>query len=584
MKRRLLLAALGLLVLPIRADDATPKETKEQKDARMAWWREAKFGMFIHWGLYSEAGGYWNGKHVDGLGEWIMNNGKIPVADYAKLAEKFDPVKFNADQWVALAKEAGMKYIVITAKHHEGFAMFHTKVDGYNIYDATPFKRDPMAELALACRKQGIKFGFYYSQAQDWHHPGGAASGGSWDPAQKGDMDDYIHNIVVPQIHELLTNYGPLAEFWFDTPENMTPERARPIAEELKLQPQMVLDNRLGGGFGGDIDTPEGYVPVDPNRDSDWETCTTINGTWGYRSDALKSVRPASSLIDDLVNAASKGGNYLLNVGPDGQGEIPAPEVTSIKGMGAWMKVNHQAIYGTTASPFNRKPDWGRITAKPGKLYLSVFTWPTDGKLLLPISNKLTTAHLLATPGQSLGAAMTPEGILFKLPAAAPDPIASVIEIDYVGPLVMLPPPPVAQDADGSIKLDLKHVEILTKNPSGKRGTWMDNTEENPRLGWFNGDDYLAWQVKVTKPGNFQVVLNEGNPNNMAGTAFVLAADDQSLSGIFQGTAPGWDVYKDFSIGNLRISQPGDVTFTLKASNVKSSISHVHSITLTPIP
>jgi alpha-L-fucosidase len=570
------LLVIALFLPPLQADDDR-HETKEQKDARMAWWREAKFGMFIHWGLYSELGGYYNGKHVDGLGEWIMNNGKIPVADYAKIAEQFNPQKFNADQWVALAKQAGMKYIVITAKHHDGFAMFHTKVDGYNIYDATPFKRDPMAELAAACQKQGIKFGFYYSQAQDWHHPGGAIRGGSWDPAQQGNMDDYIHNIVVPQIKELVTNYGPLAEFWFDTPDNMTPDRARPIAEVLKLQPQMILDNRLGGGFGGDIETPEGYIPTDPDKNADWETCTTINGTWGYRSDALKTVRPASSLIDDLVNAASKGGNYLLNIGPDGEGEIPAPEVTSIQGMGDWMKVNSEAIYGTTASPFEKKPDWGRITAKPGKLYLCVFTWPTDGHLLLPITNKITSAHLLAQPSQSLYMTTTPNGVLFNLPPTSPDPIAGVVEVSYDGPIDMLPPPPTAQNPDGSIKLDLTHMLIRPVKPNDKTSTRTDGTEQRMLVDWRNTNDYLLWHVIVTKPGTY--------PNDMAGAPFVFSAGDQSLSGTVDGTGKNWDIYKDYDLGTIKIPQAGVVDFALKSDHAPhGGILKLQTITLTPVP
>jgi alpha-L-fucosidase len=580
----LFLLAAGILWHPLHADAPAEKETQEHKDARMAWWRDAKFGMFIHWGLYSQAGGYWNGKHVDGLGEWIMNNGKIPVNEYAKSAAQFDPVKFNADEWVALAKEAGMKYMVITAKHHEGFAMFHTKVDGYNIYDATPFKRDPMAELAAACRKQGMKFGFYYSQAQDWHHPGGATRGGSWDPAQIGSMDDYVNKVAVPQVRELVTNYGPLAEFWFDTPDNMTPDRARPIAEVLKLQPQMILDNRLGGGFGGDIATPEGRIPIDPNRDEDWETCMTINGTWGYRSDALNTVRSAASLIGDLTNTASKGGNYLLNIGPDGQGEIPAPEVASIKGMGVWMKVNSPSIYGTTASPFEKKPDWGRITAKPGKLYLIVFTWPTDGQLLLPISNKLTGAHLLADPRQNLSPMLTPGGIVFKLPATAPDPIASVIEVDYAGPLVMLPPPPIAQDADGTINLTVKDMLIRTNEKSGKRRTWTDGTEEKPTVDWSNTNDYMLWPVKVTKPGNFQVSMNRGYPDSRAGATIVFGTDEQSVTAVVEGTGKDWDIYKDYDMGTIKVTKPGVIDFTLKSTSSPHGICKLRTITLTPVP
>jgi alpha-L-fucosidase len=208
MKRFLFIAVMTLcgalgfssVVAANQPADTSParKETKAHRDERMAWWREAKFGMFIHWGLYSVPAGYYHGKPVPGAGEWIMHNAKIPIAEYAAFAPQFDPTKFDADAWVKTAKAAGMKYIVITAKHHEGFAMFHTKVDGYNIYDATPFKRDPIAELAKACKKVGVKFGLYYSQNLDWHHPGGG--GNDWDPAHQGDPELYVKNVVVPQV------------------------------------------------------------------------------------------------------------------------------------------------------------------------------------------------------------------------------------------------------------------------------------------------------------------------------------------------------------------------------------------------
>ena len=270
----------------IRAADGptNAEETKQQRDARMQWWRQARFGMFIHWGIYSVPAGTYQGKPIGGIGEWIMHNAKIPVAEYAKYAHEFNPVKFDADQWVSIAKEAGQKYIVITSKHHDGFAMFHSRASPYNINDATPFKRDPLKELADACRKQGIKLGFYYSQAQDWHHPGGAAVGGHWDKAQDGSMDDYIEKIAMPEVRELLTNYGPLGVLWWDTPENMTKERAAKLHELLALQPQIISNNRLGGGFRGDTETPEQSIPNTGFKDRDWETCMTMNDTWGFKS------------------------------------------------------------------------------------------------------------------------------------------------------------------------------------------------------------------------------------------------------------------------------------------------------------
>ena len=228
----------------------------------MAWWREARFGMFIHWGVYSVPAGTYNGKQIPGIGEWIMNRGKIPMAEYQAYAKEFNPVKFNADEWVKTAKNAGMKYIVITAKHHDGFAMFDTKASPWNIMQATPFGRDPLKELAAACKKYGIKLGFYYSQAQDWNN-GGSASGGKWDPAQQRDMDDYIDKIAVPQVKELLTHYGEFpAVIWWDTAIDMNSNRAAKLVELLKLKPGIIYNNRLGGGFKGDTETPEQIIPA----------------------------------------------------------------------------------------------------------------------------------------------------------------------------------------------------------------------------------------------------------------------------------------------------------------------------------
>lgn len=431
------------------------------RDERMKWWREARFGMFIHWGDYAGLGGVYKGHEVGRGGEWIMNRGKIPVAEYQQYAQKFNPVKYDPDAWVKLAKEAGMKYIVITAKHHDGFAMFKSNASKWNIADATPYGKDVLKPLAAACRKYGIKLGFYYSQAQDWNNPGGAAArkissegwanpdsakidaytkenSGHWDPAQTSStMAQYIDKVAVPQVKELLTNYGDVAVIWWDTPTAMTDEFAQKLQDALKLQPNIITNDRLKRpNFAGDYKTPEQKIPNLSELDGkDWETCMTMNGTWGYKSYDHKW-KTAETLIHNLIDIASKGGNYLLNVGPTAEGEFPQESITTLKKMGEWMKVNSEAIYATKASPL-QPLSWGRCTLKPdGKntiLYFSVFNWPADGKLVIPgLKNEVVSAKMLEG-GNGLKTGAGNDGITINVTDKAVDSIATVIKLVVKG-------------------------------------------------------------------------------------------------------------------------------------------------------
>ncbi len=368
-------------------------ETKTQRDVRLAWWREARFGMFIHWGIYSlfPAGG-----------EWIMNNASIPVFFYKNLAPQFNPTSFSAHDIVALAKSAGMKYIVITAKHHDGFAMFDSKADPFNIIAATPFHRDPLQELAEECRKQDMKLGFYYSQFQDWTAPGGGALDNSchnrnkdtnhWDKVQDGSFDDYLKNKAIPQIKELLTNYGDYPDIlWFDSPEKMTSASAAEIVKVLNQYPKLIWNNRLGGTYQGDTETPEQQIPPQGLPGHDWETCMTMNASWGYSStDTI--YKSATTLLHSLIDVASKGGNYLLNISPDSHGIVPPPQVERLQQIGKWLSVNGEAIYKTQATLFGPEagffsstekkengqpefiPTWNwRSTTTPEKIYIEIF-------------------------------------------------------------------------------------------------------------------------------------------------------------------------------------------------------------------
>ena len=433
-------------------------ETKAQRDARMAWWRQARFGMFIHWGLYSVPAGVWNGQTDSDAGEWIMNQLSIPVADYQKLAPQFNPTQFNAHDWVALAKAAGMKYIVITAKHHDGFAMYGSKANPFNIVDATPFKRDPLKELAAEARKQGIKLGFYDSQDQDWTAPGGAAlkTGDHqpptfhWDKAQDGSFADYVHRKSLPQVKELLTNYQP-AILWYDTPtSDMTPQLASEFVALTNQHPNLIWNNRLGGGYDGDTETPEQHIPAQGYPGRDWETCMTMNETWGYKSTDT-NFKSTETLIRNLVDVASKGGNYLLNIGPEATGVIPPAEVERLKAIGHWLDVNGESIYDSSPTPFagdhgsysksektvgEEKPKWipawdWRATARPGKIYLHLMQWPGTSFHLDGVKKSVAHAYFLAdTKHKSLKFTQHGETLDLKLPSRALDPIDTVVVLE----------------------------------------------------------------------------------------------------------------------------------------------------------
>jgi alpha-L-fucosidase len=422
----------------------TNLESPEAIAKRLQWWSEARFGMFIHWGLYAQDGCFWKGK--DGQSEHMMLKLQIPIAEYAKIADDFNPVKFDADEWVRIAKDAGMKYLILTAKHHDGFTMFESPSDDYNIVKRTPFKRDPVRELAAACHKQGIKFGVYYSYGRDWHDPDvptdvkadGFRRSNTWDfpDESKKDFAKYFERKVKPQVRELLTQYGQIDVLWFDTPEKNTAAQSRELLDLIrKLQPDCIVNSRLGYHLG-DYTVEEQTIPADGNP-LPWESCMTINHHWGYKKNDF-DWKPASELVRNLIDIASKGGNFLLNVGPTGEGVIPAPSVERLSEVGEWMKVNGEAIYGTSASPF-KKFDWGRctekVTADGTTLYLHVFDWPKEGKLFVPgLTNKVESTVLFnGNSRQRMKAILAAGGTTILVPENAPDKISSTIVVKIKG-------------------------------------------------------------------------------------------------------------------------------------------------------
>lgn len=482
--------------------------TRSQPKARsgrddLAWWRDARFGLFIHWGLYALPAGVWKGKRVPYIGEWLMFREKVPVATYSKLAAQFHPRRWDAAAVVRLAKEAGMGYLVITAKHHDGFAMYHSKVSPYNVVDASPWRHDPMVDLARECRRQGVKLCFYYSQDLDWHHPDGAWNEWDYEKAKK-DTERYLQEKVYPQLTELLTNYGPVGMIWFDTPLTISREQSAAIRRHVKrLQPQCLVSGRIGHGLG-DYSLPrDNFLP--PGRlKGDWETCATLNHTWGFKrhDHAWKS---AANLITTLVDLTSKGSNYLLNIGPDANGVVPAPSVARLRAMGAWLKVNGRAIQGAAPSPFAYEFPWGRITTRGRTLYLHFFGKPPRHFQLRGLRTRVSAIAPLASPRQSFAFRQTVEattdvpvltidftGLRFKKPV-------TVIGVTLTGApeVVELP----LQQPDRTVTLIGPMARVGTTAPKPAMRMGGNGLTEN----WRSTADFLEWKFVILSPGTYAV-------------------------------------------------------------------------------
>jgi alpha-L-fucosidase len=484
----LLASVLPVFATALHAQQELPRyggvnlvnETPEEHDARMRWFREAKFGMFIHWGAYSTAAGEWNGKPVRGIGEWLLSNAQIRPEDYEVLGKRFNPVKFDAKAWVAIAKDAGMKYIVITSKHHDGFCLWDSALTDWDVGGSAFAPRDPLKELADACAEAGIRLCFYHS-IMDWHHPDYLPRR-AWDarPTDGADYQRYIA-YMKGQLKELTSGrYGDVGILWFDGEweGTWTHEMGKDLYDYCRaLDKDIIVNNRVDtgrsgmegitreGDYRGDYGTPEQQIPATGlPAGVDWETCMTMNDTWGYKkSDA--NWKSSTDLIRKLVDIASKGGNFLLNVGPTGEGEIPAASVERLAAMGAWMRTNARAVYATEANPFPEPPAWGRVTRARNddgsdRLYLCVFDWPKDGKLRLSgLLSNVRSVQILGQRTRNLWPSeRSGDAIEFNLPTEPLDPACTVVAVDLAEPLAVAVLPEIVAADDrfvGSLAVDV---------------------------------------------------------------------------------------------------------------------------------
>ena len=448
-------------------------------------WTDDRFGFFIHWGLSAIPAGVWQGRPVGGLSEWIQFKARISNSAYGQLAAEFNPVDFNAREWVRMAAEAGAKYLVFTAKHHDGFAIYHSHASSFNVVDATPFARDPLAEIAEACAEYGLMLGLYYSQTIDWEDPdavGPQCNDWDFDPA-KGDFQRYWQRKAMPQLRELLGNYGDIGLLWFDMPKGIPVDCAKEASDLVRtMQPGAVINSRLGWGAETDYQSMDDNYFNNHLPERDWETAATTNDSWGF-SDGSAGWKPVESLCEALAYAVSRGGNFLLNVGPDASGRIPPEAVRQFRGIGSWMERTAAGIHGSGPSPFAGTFDWGCVTTRERSIFLHVSDSACTEAVLPGLAVEPTSVIDLARREPVSVRAVAPAGVPVGLAIALPTPtdtLPRAVELKFAELPVV--DQAITQAPGRGLRLDV----------------WTADAGE---------DGHLRWKFNMAEPGEYQVVL-----------------------------------------------------------------------------
>lgn len=570
--------------------------SEEVQDRRLAWWREARFGMFIHWGLYSLLGGVWKGQEVPGAyGEHIMLRGQIPVREYEQVAEAFNPVHYDADVWVKAAKDAGMKYLVITAKHHDGFALYDSAVSDFNIVKRTPYGRDPMTDLAEACRKYDVKLCFYYSHAMDWHHPDSQGNThdypnniGAWDELKSWIHDEekrtryerYLNEKAFPQLKELLTQYGDVAIIWFDCGHKVTDEQGQRFVDYVRsLQPNCLVNRRVRrDGFGDYGNSGDNQLHIRIQR-KDWESIHTMNHSWGYKK-TDHNWKSVQSILYNMIDVFSLNGNYLLNVGPTPEGEFDEKSLEILQGIGRWMAVNGESVYGTEGSPIG-KPQWGRCTLKGNRLYLHVFDWPASGKLIVPgLRSDIAKAYLLADPARTelFFQRLNSEDIEVLVPGVPLDPNATVVVVEWEGDLEVNPVKRLFRhdhlNVFGAFDGDI-HGDKL-RYDTGKAG-------RDVVTNWVDAADSIRWTYRTAEPGAYEVKIIYGAKEPAAGGSYKVESANQSFDGVVTTQGDGYD-FVEQTLGTLMLDAAGEYVLNVTADKIMGgALMNLKEIQLKPI-
>lgn len=575
-------------------DDLVAKDNKITDNVE--WFRDAKFGMFIHWGMSSELGGIWDDKRYYGITEWLMRRGEVKSADYKRAAAEFNPVDFDAVEWVATAKTAGARYIVITSKHHDGFALFDSAVSDFDIIDATPFGRDPLKELVDAAHEADIKIGFYYSQFQDWTEPD--AAGNEWEfNTDDKDFSKYFEAKAKPQLKELLTNYGAIDIIWFDTPGSMSKEDAVALKAWVKeLQPNCLVSDRVGHDLGDYKGYGDGEIPAIPQLGRPWEAIFTHNDSWGY-SHFDNNFKSTSEILHMLVTVAGKGGNLMLNIGPDGKGNFPLESTRVFGQVGEWLKVNGEAVYGTSGSAVGAVP-WGAITHRPGKTYLHVERRPDDGRLLIPGFGPKATEVALLSNGISLEFSQQDSELLVNLPEVLLDARVNVVVVEYDeddSATFSSPDEVLVSDAYGPVALDSVSAHT-SDGVTFKRTRTMhyfgDWKNYQTLEGMKSPKDSVNWKLRIAEPGSYRLVLNYSAGKSQSEQEGVLNFNDKDYYFRVLETGDYFDpggfakrkpiMFIDHPVAVVQIDEPGQYELSLRPDQAGENLMMLRHVTIEP--